>query len=146
MNCTFSINETSRRSPDRTLPLGFFAISHLWIKEKNRRLITGKWFCIESDNSKIFRVLRFSPKLEANKDDSKGQISIDYDAWNQLAGFSEDSSQPLSLRFRRASKMEFIRCISSHPDPSYRIAGWLGVISVILGFIGFALGVVSICK
>jgi hypothetical protein len=71
---------------------------------------------------------------------------LDYDGWNQLTGFSEEVVPLLSLQFRRANPSEFLGCISSHPDPSYRLAGWLGFISVLLGMIGLVLGIISLFK
>jgi hypothetical protein len=143
----FSIDHAERRPLDETISPGWFAVSHLWIPDKRaRRRETGRWFRIQSDRSKIYRVLRFRPGLKSNTEQGTGQILLDYDGWNQLTGFSEEVVPELRLVFRTAKRREFLGCISSHPDPSYRLAGWLGVISVVLGVIGLGLGMISLFK
>lgn len=124
-------------------PIGWFAVSHHCIPDKKeRRLTTGKWFCIRSEHSKVYRVLRFFPRLAFNKTDKQGQIIMDYSGWLKLSDFPEDTELALQLSIRRAKKHEYLHCLLSHPEPSFRLAGWLAVISVGLGLIGLITGLI----
>jgi hypothetical protein len=147
MKIGFLIERAERISTDDLIAQGWFAVSHLWVQSKaDRRVATGNWFRIESEFSKIYRILRFRPQLASDTAKGTGEIMIDYDGWNQLSGFAEKTPTHLRLRFQRATFFEFVGCISSHPDPGYRLAGWLGVVSVLLGAIGLALGIISMFK
>lgn len=42
--------------------------------------------------------------------------------------------------------LALIRASRSHPDYSIRLAGHLALLSVILGFVGLALGIISLCR
>jgi hypothetical protein len=137
----------NRLAPDKifgpnALQLGWFSLSYLIFPTKaERRINTGKWFCIESTDGKIYRVLRFSPRLSFCSKDKKAQIVLDYDGWLHVLGYNEDTSKSLAVSIRRAEWYELLKCVLTHPEPAYRLAGWLATISVILGILSLVIGI-----
>lgn len=128
------------------IPLGWFVISHRWMAERQtRRLLHGKWFKISSATGSVYRVLRFSANL-AGTPGKAGEIVIDYDAWLDLFGRVENVGGPLELEIRRARWWESLRLATSHPDPAFRLASWIAVLSLVLGLISLVLGVWSLWK
>ena len=128
------------------IPAGWFVILHRWIGEKKaRRLQHGKWFKLSSEPNSVYRVLRFSASL-AGAPGKPGEIVIDYEAWLDLFGRTEDVGGPLSLEIRAARWWELPRLATSHPDPAVRLAGWIAVLSFALGIISLVLGAWSLWK
>ncbi len=69
---------------------------------------------------------------------------MDHDGWLELSEFPEEVPEFLDLEITKARWYEYIYCDIKHPDPAYRLSGWLGVVSVALGIVGVALGVLSL--
>jgi hypothetical protein len=131
--------------PGGTLSPGWFAISFHWLEsKKERRIATGGWCRISVGSTRIFRVLRFNASLPCDSKKSTGGIVLDYDVWLELSGFAEVVPESLDILITKARPYEYIYCVLKHPDPSYRLSGWLGVISIVLGLIGVALGLLSL--
>ena len=62
----------------RQVDLGWFSISHVFIKDKvERKKSYGKWFKISSGKRTIYRQLKFDPTLKSSKD--KPEINLDWD-------------------------------------------------------------------
>jgi len=123
---------------------GWFSVSHHWVASKKlRRVCTGHWFRIRSGSATIFRVLRFNAALEHDPNLQSGEIVLDYDGWLELSDFAEDTSKRLPVELEEARWYEYLHCIVKHPDPAYRLSGWLGIISVALGVLGIILGLLA---
>jgi hypothetical protein len=123
---------------------GWFVISHHHMKDKKqRRFAHGCWYKIVGENERsVFRVLRFSPRLSAGKNDNNPQIVIDWPAWLELSDFDENTSKPIHLEIKKANWYFAPALAVSHPDPSTRLAGWLGLISIGLGLLSVVLAIV----
>lgn len=122
------------------IPLGWFVISHRWVESKReRRYLHGKWFKLSSTYGSIYRVLRFSANL-TGAPGKQGQLVIDYPAWLDLNGRAENVSGSLEVSLAPVKWWEAPKLAVAHPDPSFRLAGWLAIISVAMGLISLALG------
>jgi hypothetical protein len=122
-----------------------FFLSHRFINDKkDRRLATGRWHRIATGEKHIFRVLRFNPSLLGTLNEKEGSIIIDYDGWLQLSGYPEEVPTRLDLVITKAKFYEFPLCAISHPDPAHRLAGWLAIISLLLGLLGIILGLIAL--
>ena len=138
----------TRKSPQSLqsgqLSLGWCAISHRHFCTKSeRRRLTGNWICIRSEHAKIYRVLRFSATLRADVESNNGDLVLDYDGWLKLSDFIESTPEALQVTIDKVRWWQLPFCAIGHPDPSYRLSSWLGIISVVLGLIGMGLGVLS---
>lgn len=128
---------------DFEIPAGWFVISYKLVEcKKDRRLLHGRWFSIKSPNGEIFRILRFSPHLEPKSledgSKTKGEIILDWPGWVELSGYGE-AKEPLDLVLEEAGWWRFPQLVMSHPDPMFRLAGLLGLISVGLGILSLFL-------
>jgi len=129
----------SRKSPvnffnDTNSPIGWTVVSHRWVTEKKERRNThGRWHKISSDNGSIYRILRYSVNLKGSNKTNNGEIVLDWIGWIDLYGREEEVNEPLNLKIKTVKWWEIIFCGFSHPDPSYRLATLLAVISVGLG-------------
>lgn len=147
MKGTFSRVSPASFAEKVGIPAGWIVISHRWVSEKaERRRTSGRWFKITSANGSVFRILRFSPNLKGVPGWDSAEIVLDWPAWLELTGFAEDVSEPIELSFRRASWWQFAQLAESHPDPTYRMAGRLAVISVVLGVVSLVLSVIPLFK
>ncbi len=63
----------------------------------------------------------------------------------RLGNLSTQSEQELNIERCESKWAKFRACIQ-HPQIVIRLATWLAVLSVLLGLVGFLLGVVSIAK
>ncbi|HUW29349.1 MAG TPA: hypothetical protein VMV97_12145 [Sulfuriferula sp.] len=127
------------------IPAGWFVISHRWMPEKsNRRLSHGRWFKIKSTHGEVFRILRFSASLEGSPKAGSGQIVIDWPGWLDLFGRADDVDGPIELEFSEARWWQFPRLAVSHPDPTIRLSGLLGLLSVVLGVLSAILALVAL--
>ena len=127
------------------IPAGWFVVSHRWMPEKSgRRLSHGRWFKIKSAEGEIFRILRFSASLEGSPNSGTGQIGVDWPGWLDLFGRAENVDGPIELEFSEAHWWQFPRLAVSHPDPTVRLAGLLGLLSVVLGILSVILAVVAL--
>jgi len=126
------------------IPAGWFVISYHWISEKGeRRQLHGRWFRIKSPKGKIFRILRFSPHLDPKSSDAlseaKGEMIVDWPGWIELNGYEGETEKQLGLELKEAQWWNFPQIVLSHPDPVYRLSGFLGLLSVALGLLSLIL-------
>lgn len=128
------------------VPAGWFVIPYnLMPDKKDRRKYHGKWFTIESDNKKIYRVLRFAANLHGttNNDEQK-DIILDWVGWIDLCGRDEDVEIPLKLKISKSNLWQKYICAGlNHPEPSYQLSSILALISVILGLLSLFLTIFS---
>lgn len=113
-------------------------------EKSSRRLTHGRWFKIKSEEGEIFRILRFSASLEGSPNSGKGQIVIDWPGWLDLFGRAENVDGPIDLEFSEARWWQFPRLAVSHPDPTIRLSGLLGLLSVALGILSVILAVAAL--
>jgi len=115
------------------IPAGWFIVSHRCLPDKKtRRKAHGRWFRIKSSSGVIYRILRFSPNLRSpGKKD--GEIVLDWVGWLDLNDRDEEVSTPLDLEISEVPMWCLPFMVRAHPDPSYRLAGTLGLVSVVLG-------------
>ena len=124
---------------------GWFVISHRWMPEKrHRRLSHGRWFKIKSAEREVFRILRFSASLGGSPAKGTGEIVMDWPGWLDLFGQAEDVDGPIEVEFTEASWWQFPRLAVSHPDPTIRLSGLLGLLSVALGILSVILAVAAL--
>jgi hypothetical protein len=126
------------------VPTGWFVLPfNLMPKKDDRRYYHGQWFTIKSEHKKIYRVLRFAPKLHGSlKDDNHKEILLDWVGWIDLCGKDEEVEIPLILRITKSTLWERLICAGlNHPEPTYRISSKLALISVILGLLSVILAV-----
>lgn len=141
---TFKRMSPSKFAEKVGIPQGWFVISHRWMPDKtNRRKYHGKWFKLVTPSGQVFRVLRFSVNL-AGKPGGQGDIVIDWPAWLDLFGRVENVDRPIEIEITPAKWWEYPRLAISHPDPAMRLAGWIAITSLALGFISVILGGLSI--
>lgn len=127
------------------IPAGWFVVSHRWMPEKStRRQSHGRWFKIKSTEGEIFRILRFSVKLEGSPKSGTGEIVVDWPGWLELFGHAENVDGPIELELSEAHWWQFPRLAVSHPDPTIRLSGLLGLLSVVLGVLSVVLAVVAL--
>ena len=135
------------------IPAGWFAISYWWVidhqpktdEEKKKfqkklRRMHGRWFRIKNQEQEreIYRILRFSPNLQGSKKKGDGVICLDWPGWIELSDY-EDTEKPLGLVLEEVGWWPFPRFVMSHPDPVFRLAGFLGLLSVALGLLSLIL-------
>lgn len=124
-----------------TLPAGWFVISFRHVPGKDvRRKLYGKWCKISSESGSIFRVLRFTGNL-AFALENPAEIILDYSGWLELTGHDEDTKKEIELKIRRAKWYQYPSCAHSHPDPSYKLANWIALLSLGLGLLSIALAI-----
>lgn len=129
--------EFSRKSPakffrDTDVPVGWFVVSHRWVSnKKDRRISHGKWHKITSKYETIYRILRYSVNLPKKE----GVIVLDWIGWIDLNGREEAVDNPISLQIKTVKWWEYPKCALSHPDPAYRLATKLAIVSIGLGFL-----------
>jgi len=123
------------------LQIGWFAISHRWLNDKeSRRNTYGEIYKISSKHGSVYRNIKFSPRLKGTAKKREGQILLDWHAWITLSSTGNEK-MPEELTIRRANIFEIFYFSSSHPDPAYRhsmaiarIGLYVGLLSVILAF------------
>lgn len=135
----------TRRSPSSFaenvgIPVGWFVISWRMVPEKGaRRKLHGRLFKISCGDRKVYRILRFSTHLRGSRGPTNGEVVIDWPAWLELSDFAEESRDDLELLIEPAPRWHLWRLAFSHPDPAYRLAAILGLVSVGLGFLSLFL-------
>lgn len=145
MNGRFTRVAPTALVQDMQIPAGWFVISHRWMPEKlNRRQSHGRWYKIKSSQGVVFRILRFSPNLRGSLSAGSGGIVIDWAGWLDLHGQAEDVDGPIELEFSEARWWQFPRLAVSHPDPTVRLSGLLGLGSVALGILSIILAIVAL--
>lgn len=111
-------------------------MSWRWVPDKaRRRRLHGKLVKLSADGRTILRVLRFSTRLGGTPRSGEGQIVLDWPGWLELNDFDEDADGSIQVTVRNARWYEQWKIVFSHPDPTYRIAGQLGAVSVVLGIV-----------
>jgi hypothetical protein len=123
------------------LVLGWFAISHRWMSEKQiRRNAYGTVYKIKSEHGVIYRNLRFSPRLKGSSAKSEGQMLIDWQGWITLCDIDCENTK-VEIEIKKANALEMFYHSITHPDPSYRhsmavarVGLYISVISLILAF------------
>jgi hypothetical protein len=129
---------TQTKYPARWLNnIHYFGISPRLVEGKTRRF-TGKWCKIESASGSIYRVIRFQPHFSAGKNGTPAQIAFDYDGWLTLLGDNPFNSL-LELKIRKARIHEYLLATLFHPDPTFRLASWLGAIALGVSLISIAI-------
>lgn len=132
---TFSRVSPAKFADTVGIPLGWFVISYRWVESKSeRRKSHGRWFKLQTESGTVFRVLRFSANLTGSPG-KPGEIVLDYPAWLDLHGRAENVDRPIEIAIAPARWWQSARLAVSHPDPSIRLAGWLAILSVGLGFV-----------
>ena len=124
------------------IPQGWFVISHNWVKnKKDRRHSHGKWFKIKSAHGTVHRILRFSVNLEGTTSTGKGTIVLDWPALLELSGYAENinSKSEIELTITKVSWWQYPLMAFAHPDPTHKLAGELGLLSVVLGLFSLVL-------
>jgi hypothetical protein len=122
------------------IPEGWFVISHRWLPQTSaRRHAHGRWYQIKSSHCTVFRVLRFSPNLKGAPGQPTGEIVIDWGAWLDLHDRAEDVDKEIELEFAPANWCHWPRLAVSHPDPSIRLAGYIAVVSLLLGIVSLVI-------
>jgi|SRR6056297_320869 len=132
-------------SENMDMPRGWFAISHLWMTNKRQRKLNhGKWFKIKSSKGQVYRILRFSVDLAGDLNEGKGQIVVDWQGWLQLWDYAEDVSGEIDLTISKIGWWQYPRVFIAHPDPTYRLAAELRLLSVLLGIMSVILALLAI--
>ena len=138
ITCTFDRKHLGALNEKMPVPIGWFVLPYnLMLKKEVRRKYHGKWFTIESDNKKIYRVLRFGSKLHGTiRDDKHKDILLDWVGWIDLCGRDEDVEIPLKLKITKSTLMQqLIYAGINHPEPINRMSAWLAIISISLGIL-----------
>ncbi|HVZ17141.1 MAG TPA: hypothetical protein VG897_08490 [Terriglobales bacterium] len=121
------------------IPLGWFVISHRHMPVKSRRRVAhGRWYRISCEGYSIFRILRFSPNLKFSQAD-ENELVVDWVGWLDLHGRADDVDGPLTLKIEPLPLILTPLMTVKHPDPIYRLMGWLALISVGLGLLSIFL-------
>lgn len=152
LNGEFNFTHRSDLPEERSVPLGWFAISHLWFGEERnedaslarRRKAHGTWYKIEGpDGNSIYRLIRFAPQLGYSGSTRTGEIALDWSGRIDLVGRPKEA-EDVNLKLQPARWYEKPLCMLYHPDPSYRLARWPTVVAVSLGVLSVLLGVLSL--
>ncbi len=125
------------------IPPAWFVISYRWMSSKKKRRIShGQWYRITSEFETIYRILRFSPNIKGGSKQGEGQIVLDWPGWIDLFGRAEDVDGTIELRIAPARWWEYPKLALAHPDPTHRLAGELGLLSVALGILSIVLAII----
>lgn len=99
----------------------------------------GRWFRIRIQEREIYRILRFAPNLKGSKKRGEGEMFVDWPGWIELSDHEAETERPLDLVLEEAGWWRFPQFVMSHPDPMFRLAGFLGLLSVALGLLSLFL-------
>ena len=144
MNGSFTRLSPSSFSENSGVPVGWFVVSWRWIPDQSqRRMLHGRLFKISQGKRTVYRILRFSARLTGGQSQEAGEIVVDWPAWLELNDFSEKLSDDLILKIEQAPRWELWRLAFSHPEPAYRLAGILGIVSVALGVLSLILALLA---
>ncbi len=137
MEALFTRCDSSSEGKAEITP-GWFAVTWRLIPDKStRRKAHGKWHKISNtENGKSeYRILRFKPTLKGSDTKEDYEIAIDWQAWVKLNDYSGDEKKTLNLKIKEIPRWQYLFMANKHPDPVYRVAGSLGLISLLLGII-----------
>lgn len=152
VNGEFHFTHRSDLPEDRSIPLGWFAISHRWFdgvigenmsSVEERRDAHANWYRITGPESSIYRIIRFAPQLGYSGANRTGEIALDWSGRIDLLGDPKEVENA-NLKIRPAKWYEKPLCLLYHPDPAYRLARWPTVIAVSLGVLSVFLGMLSV--
>jgi len=123
------------------VPQGWFVISYRLVPDKKtRRLNHGKWFKIQSPQGHVYRILRFSVRLTGTPESDIGSIVLDWSALLKLTDYAEKpEEQDLDLTISNVRWWQYPLMAFAHPDPTHKLAGELGLLSVALGALSIAI-------
>jgi hypothetical protein len=121
------------------IPLGWIVISHHHMPAKSaRRAAHGRWYRISCEGYSIYRILRFSPNLHYSAS-GENDLVVDWVGWLDLHGRADDVDGPISLEIATVPQIFTPLMTITHPDPTFRLMGWLALISVALGVLSVVL-------
>lgn len=119
------------------LPQGWTVLRHSHLAQKDRRRAThGRWVALVSGGNRIYRIIRYSVNLE------QSALVLDWAGWIDLQGRVADAPDELPISIRTPHFWEYPIIPFKHVDPGYRMAAWLGTISVALGVLSVIMSVV----
>ena len=118
------------------LPMGWIVVRHSHLVSKlERRKTHGHWVAISSGQNRIYRVVRYSVNLPADK------IVMDWAGWIELQGRTDDEAEAIQLTVTKATWRQLAIIPFNHIDPGYRLSAWLGAVSVGLGLLSVVLSI-----
>jgi len=118
------------------LPAGWIVVRYSHVGPKlTRRKTHARWVAITSDRATVFRIVRYSVDLPADR------IVIDWAGWIDLQGRTDEEVDEIELTITTARWYQFFTLPFRHVDPSYRLSAWLGGISVGLGVLSIILSI-----
>lgn len=145
LSATFTRKSPAEFAQKIGLPVGWFVLPHRLIESMaERRRLHGKWCKLKSENGTAYRVIRFSPRLKGTNRGDGADIVLDWLAWIDLNDRDENVESPLRISIAEARWYEYPWLAVSHPEPSYRLASWIALVSLMLGGISVALGIWSV--
>ncbi len=131
--------------PEGAPPPAWLSISHRWVERKeDRRKLHGKWCRITSpytSRAGIYRALRFGPTLAFDDARESGEVAIDWAGWLDLQGRDGLEQGELGLKIEVVGGLTVFLASWLHPDPSYRIASQISLVSFALGILALVLAV-----
>lgn len=142
----FHLTHRGALSEDRSIPIGWFAVSPHWFKSKiekesydeRKRKEYGSWWKIKGPEGSVYRIFRMSPQLKASGKDHHAEIALDWGGRIKLVGRPTDIKSE-ELELRPVKFPEYIVCMLNHPDPAYQLARMPALISVALGVLSIIL-------
>ena len=139
----FNISVVRARDYSRDQDYDAFTVVRLF--NGHIRSLGGRhaWVKICTDNKRIYRRIRGGANLGLAGD----SIELDYDSRLELGIESprgEDGFHPCSVVISPASFFGKIMAHWQNPNIEYRVSYRLAILSVVLGFVGLILGVISI--
>lgn len=126
------------------MPIGWFVLPHRLVPDMaERRRLHGRWCKLSTDKGTAYRVLRFSPRLRS-KGDGAPEVVLDWAAWIDLNGRDENVGGPAEIAIQEARWWAYPKLATTHPEPSYRLASWIALVSLGLGLLSVGLGAWSV--
>lgn len=61
--------------------------------------------------------------------------------WIDLMGREPKTKEALSLTIRPVRFWEKYQCAVKHPEPAYRLASWMAILSLLLGLLSLGLAI-----
>jgi len=124
--------------------LGWFSISHNLVENKKyRRILYGKWFCINANGNYIYRLLEFNPTLKSINGEE--EFEIDWLGFIKLNDFNPELElTSFEYEIRLARWYEIIYANLNHPNHIARAAYKLGLVSLILGLVSLLIAILTI--
>lgn len=142
----FHLTHRGALSEDRSIPIGWFAVSPYWFQSKieeesydeRKWKEYGSWWKIKGPEGSAYRIFRMSPQLKASSEDHHPDIALDWGGRIKLVGRPTDIKSE-ELELRPVKFLKYIVCMLNHPDPAYQLARMPALISVALGILSIML-------